>query len=63
MNETINTEVEVISSKRNIRKKSEKSNENFVFKKPETPSKSTSPVSIENNRYFFKTFVEITIII
>lgn len=36
-------EVEKTSLKRNAKKKSEP-NEKFVFKKPENPSKSTSPV-------------------
>lgn len=37
-------EIERTSLKRNLKKKNEQPSENFVFKKPETPSKSTSPV-------------------
>lgn len=38
-------EVERTSLKRNVKKKNGQSKEHFVFKKPETPSKSTSPVT------------------
>jgi len=38
-------EVEKPSLKRNAKKKNEQLSEQFVFKKPETPSKSTSPVT------------------
>lgn len=44
VDESKKVEVERTSLKKNLRKKNEQSNEHFVFKKPETPSKSTSPV-------------------
>lgn len=43
MNEPEKVEVERTSLKRNVRKKNEQTNEH-IFKKPETPTKSTSPV-------------------
>ncbi|VVC39680.1 Hypothetical protein CINCED_3A021242 [Cinara cedri] len=44
VDESKKIEVERTSLKRNVKKKNEQPNENFVFKKPETPSKLTSPV-------------------
>jgi hypothetical protein len=38
-------EVEKTSLKRSVKKRNDQPSEQFVFKKPETPSKSTSPVT------------------
>lgn len=41
------TEAEKATLKKSIKKKNELPNEHFIFKKPETPSKSTSPVTYD----------------
>ncbi|XP_015375238.1 PREDICTED: peregrin isoform X3 [Diuraphis noxia] len=42
-------EVEKTSLKKNAKKKNDQPSEQFVFKKPETPSKSTSPATTSKN--------------
>lgn len=45
INELEKADGERSSLKRNVKKKNEQTNEHFIFKKPETPTKSTSPVT------------------